>query len=79
MTTTPKEYLKKAKDALVQLKAATSDSERLRLKRMHGSYIKLSTHAAEAAARAELAPAPRIVPEKQPITSPFAPRGWTLK
>ena len=79
MSTTPEEYLAKAADALVQLKDAKSESERHRLKRMHGTYMKLSTHAEEAAARAAMRPAPRIIPEKQPVSSQNTPRGWTLK
>jgi len=70
MTTTAKDYLAKAAEALVQLGAATSEAERVRLRRAHGVYLKLSTHGAEAAARAELKPEPRIRPEKQPIAPP---------
>ena len=64
MTTTPEEYLAKAADTLVELEAATSEPERMRLRRAHGVYMRLSTHQAEAAARAAMAPAPRIRPEK---------------
>jgi len=70
MTTTAKDYLAKAADTLVQLGAATSEAERVRLRRAHGVYLKLSTHGAEAAARAQLKPEPRIRPEKQPIAPP---------
>jgi len=62
---TPEEYQAKAADALVQLADAKSDSERLRLKRAHGAYLKLSTHGAEAAERATMRPPARIRPEKQ--------------
>lgn len=72
MTMTPEDYLAKAADILVELEAATSEGERLRLRRAHGVYRKLSTHGAEAAARAELAPAPRIRPEK-PSAPPARP------
>lgn len=66
MGTTPEEYLAKAEEALAQLAEAKSESERQRLKRAHGAYLKLSTHGAEAAERASVAPPRRIVPEKQP-------------
>ena len=49
MTTTPEEYLAKAEAALAQLAEAKTEAERTRLKRAHGTYLKLSTHAAEAA------------------------------
>lgn len=64
MTTTPKEYLAKAKATLVELEAATSEAERTRLRRAHGVYLRLSTHEAEGAARAAMAPLPKIRPEK---------------
>lgn len=70
MSNTAKDYLAKAADTLVQLGTATSEAERVRLRRAHGVYLKLSTHGAEAAARAELKPEPRIRPEKQPIAAP---------
>ena len=66
---TPEEYQAKAADALVQLADAKSDSERLRLKRAHGVYLKLATHGAEATERAAARPAPKIRPEKQPPES----------
>lgn len=66
MSTTPEEYQAKAAEALVQLGEARSDSERTRLKRAHGVYLKLANHEAEAAERAAMRPARRIVPEKQP-------------
>jgi hypothetical protein len=64
---TPEEYQAKAAETLVQLGEAKSESERLRLKRAHGAYLKLATHGAEAAERAVLAqrPSPKIRPEKQ--------------
>ena len=64
MTTTPEEYLAKAADMLVELEAATSETERTRLRRAHGVYLRLSTNGAEAATRAAMAPPPRIRPEK---------------
>ena len=76
---TAEDYQAKAEEALAQLALATSDAERTRLKRAHGTYLKLSTHAAEAAERATRRPPPRIVPEKQPIASPRTPQGWSIK
>jgi hypothetical protein len=73
MTTTPEEYQAKADDTLVQLEAATSESERQRLKRAHGAYLKLATHGAEAAERAKIRP-PRITPEKQSSAPGPSPR-----
>ena len=70
MTITPEEYQAKADLALAQLAEAKSDSERLRLKRAHGAYVKLTTHAAEAAERAAMRAPPRIRPEKEPTVSP---------
>lgn len=64
MTTTPEEYLAKAAATLVELEAATSEAERTRLRRAHGVYMRLSTNEAEAAARAAMAPPPRIRAEK---------------
>ncbi|MGQ0589329.1 MAG: hypothetical protein ACT4N8_07345 [Sphingosinicella sp.] len=72
MTATAKDYLAKAADTLVQLKAATSEGERTRLKRAHGVYLRLSTHDAEAAERAAMAPPPRIRPEKPSGPEPRA-------
>ncbi len=66
---TPEEYQAKADEALAQLAEAKSDSERLRLKRAHGAYLKLATHGAEAAERAAMKPPRRIVPEKQSIAA----------
>ena len=65
------DYQAQAAEALVQLAEAKTDAERQRLKRAHGVYMRLSTHGAEAAARAELKPPPRIVPEKQ-ATAPWS-------
>ena len=75
---TPQEYRDRAEAALVELAAATSEAERTRLKRAHGAYLRLSNHEAEGAARAAMAPAPRIVPEK-PTAPGLRPSGWTLK
>lgn len=73
MSTTSEDYLAKAEEALVQLAEAKTEAERTRLRRAHGVYLKLSTHGAEAAERAAMAPPRRIVPEKQPV----APAGST--
>ena len=64
---TPEEYQAKADETLVQLAEAKGDSERTRLKRAHGAYLKLATHGAEAAERAAMRPAAQIRPEKQRI------------
>jgi archaeosine-15-forming tRNA-guanine transglycosylase len=69
---TAKDYLAQAAETLVQLKAATNEGERARLRRAHGVYLKLSTHGAEAAERAAMAPAPRIRPER-PMAAPPSP------
>ena len=74
MSTTPEDYQAKAEEALVQLKDAKSESERQRLRRAHGAYLKLATHGAEAAERASRRSEPRIRPEKQPISSGASPR-----
>jgi hypothetical protein len=71
---TPKDYLAQAAETLVQLKAATNEGERARLRRAHGVYLKLSTHGAEAAERAAMAPPPRIRPER-PMAAPSSPLG----
>lgn len=70
MPMTPEDYQAKAADALVQLAAATSESERQRLKRAHGVYLKLATHHAEAAERAAMKPPPKIKPEKPATPGP---------
>jgi len=62
--TTPKEYLAKAAATLIELEAATSEGERTRLRRARGVYLRLANHEAEGAARAAMAPLPRIKPEK---------------
>ena len=76
---TPEEYRARAEAALVELAAAKTESERTRLKRAHGAYVRLSTHEAEAAARAAMAPAPRIVPERPAVTDGRKLPGWTIK
>ena len=78
MPTTPEEYQAKAAEALARLADARTDAERLQLKRAHGVYLKLATHGAEAAERAAIRPAPRIVPEKPPASQASLPRGWSL-
>lgn len=76
---TPQDYLDRAEAALADLATAKSEAERTRLKRAHGVYLKLSTHEAEAAARAAIGPAPRIVPERPVVTEGKKPLGWTIK
>lgn len=71
MTSTAEDYRAKADEALAQLAVATSDAERTRLKRAHGCFLKLATHGAEAAARAQVRPE-RIRPEKAPPPAPRA-------
>jgi hypothetical protein len=58
------EYRAKAAEALEQLASATSEAERVRLRRSHGAYLKLATHGEEAARRASAKPPKRITPEK---------------
>ena len=72
MTTTREEYEAKAAETLVKLASATSDAERMQLKRAHGCFLKLASHGEESAARAAMRPPPRIKPEK---TAPPPPRG----
>ncbi len=67
---TSEDYQAKAAEALEQLAVATSDAERTRLRRAHGVYLKLSTHGAEAAARAEMRAPPKIKPEKAAAAKP---------
>ena len=55
---TAEDYQAKAAETLVQLGEAKSEGERNRLRRAHGVYLKLATHGAEAAARAEMRPPP---------------------
>jgi hypothetical protein len=78
--TTPAEYRAKAAEALTELAAAKSESERTRLKRAHGVYLRLSNHEAEAAERAAMGPAPRIIPEK-PVAAAARSglSAWTMK
>jgi hypothetical protein len=76
---TPEEYQAKAEDTLVQLAAATNEADRVRLRRAHGAYLKLATHGAEAAARAEMKPAPRIVPEKPSASAGPKLQGWSIR
>lgn len=72
--TKAQEYQAKADEAGVQLEAATNEAERSRLRRARGVYLKLASHGAEAAARAEMRPLPKIRPEK-----PAAPSDKTGK
>lgn len=74
---TAEDYQAKAAEALVQLGEATSEAERSRLRRAHGVYLKLSTHGAEAAARAEMRPLPKIRPEKPAAAAKL--QGWSIK
>ena len=76
---TPEEYQAKADDTLVQLAAATNETERVRLRRAHGAYLKLATHGAEAAERAAMKPAARIVPEKPSVTAGPKLQGWSIR
>ena len=76
---TPEEYRARAEATLVELAAAKTESERARLKRAHGAYLRLSTHEAEAAARAAMGPAPRIVPERSAMPGGKTLPGWTIK
>ena len=66
----PEDYLEKAAEALTQLAAATTESERTRLRRSHGAYLKLARHGEEAALRAAARPPKRIVPEKTKTPAP---------
>jgi len=76
---TAEEYQAKADDALAQLAAATNEAERVRLRRAHGAYLRLASHGAEAAERAAMRPAPRIVPEKQSAAAGPKLQGWSIK
>jgi hypothetical protein len=58
------DYLAKAAEALEQLGEAKTESERVRLRRARGVYLKLAAHDGEAAARAAAPRPKRIVPEK---------------
>jgi hypothetical protein len=77
--TTAAEYKAKADDTLVQLGAATNEAERVRLRRAHGAYLKLATHGAEAAERAAMKPAARIVPEKPSMAAGPKLREWSIR
>jgi hypothetical protein len=77
--TTAAEYQAKADETLLQLGAATSEAERTRLKRAHGAYLKLTSHGAEAAERAAMAPAPRIRPEKPSEAATPKLQGWSIR
>lgn len=66
---TKEDYAAKAADALVQLGDAKSESERTRLRRAHGVYMKLSRHGDEAAERAAIGPGPKIKSEKSTPSS----------
>ncbi len=65
------DYRAKAAEALVQLGEAKSEAERNRLRRAHGVYLKLASHGAEAAARAELRPPPQKSAKKNYGTGLF--------
>ena len=77
--TTSAEYQTKADDTLVQLAAATSEPERMRLRRAHGAYLKLASHGAEAAERAAMKPPARIVPEKPSVAAGPKLREWSIR
>ena len=77
--TTAAEYEAKADDTLKQLSAATNEAERVRLRRAHGAYLKLASHGAEAAERAAMKPAPRIIPEKPSEASGPKLREWSIR
>jgi hypothetical protein len=62
---TAEEYQAKADEALTQLGEAKNETDRQRLRRAHGAYLKLASHGAEAAARAERRPPAKPRPEKQ--------------
>lgn len=76
---TSEDYLAKAEEALAQLAAATSESERTRLRRAHGAYMKLVSHGAEAAERAAMRPPPRIIPEKPSASATPKLQGWSIR
>ena len=76
---TPEEYQAKADDTLVQLAAATNEADRVRLRRAHGAYTKLATHAAEGAERAAMKPPPRITPEKPSVSAGPKLQGWSIR
>jgi hypothetical protein len=76
---TPQDYRDRAAATLVELAEAKSDSERTRLKRAHGAYLRLSNHESEAAARAAMGPTPRIKPEKPAASGESSLSRWTVK
>ena len=71
---TAEDYLAKAAETLVQLDAATTEAERVRLRRARGVYLKLSRHGAEAAERAARPAPPKIKPEKPSAAAAAAAR-----
>ncbi len=71
MSTSPEDYQAKAAETLVQLGEAKTEAERMRLRRAHGVYLKLSTHDAEAAARAAMRPEPKKSAKKNYGTGLF--------
>lgn len=71
MSTSPEDYQAKAAETLVQLGEAKNEAERMRLRRAHGVYLKLSTHDAEAAARAASRPEPKKAAKKNYGTGLF--------
>jgi hypothetical protein len=75
---TPEDYLAKAAEAAAQLGQATSESERTRLKWALGAWLRLASHQAEAAERAAMKPAPRIVPEKPRAAAAPRLQGWSM-
>jgi len=77
--TTPEEYQAKAADALVQLDAATSESERVRLRRAHGAYSQLANHGAQAAERAAMRAPAKIKPEKPTAAASAKLQGWSIR
>jgi hypothetical protein len=64
---TEEEYRALSAEALAGVSTAKSDSERLRLRRASGAYLKLATSRAEAAVRAADAKAERLTPEKPKV------------
>ncbi len=65
------DYQAKAAETLVAIGEAKTEAERVRLKRAHGVYLKLSTHDAEAAARAAARPEPKKSAKKNYGTGLF--------
>ena len=52
----PEEYQAKADEVLARLAEAKTEAERAQLRRAYSAYMKLTTHGAEAAARAGFKP-----------------------